>query len=132
VILVDTSVWIDLLRGDASPEARRLARALEDNEDICICGLIWTWIYHPTLGFLNQFLERIGLGPDDCYPIIFPFTHVGGLTAAKEATLHLPDIPGGKKLIYTQIDFPLTAIADLAEKGKTDPLCRRLGDAGFF
>ncbi len=42
--LVDTSVWIDHLRGEASPEAERLASALEDNEDICICGLIWTEI----------------------------------------------------------------------------------------
>ena len=49
-------------------------------------------------------------------------THVGGLTAAKDATLHLADIPGGKKLIYTQVDLPLVAIADLAEKGKTAPL----------
>ena len=44
MILVDTSVWIDHLRDEASPEARRLARALEDNEDLCICGLIWTEI----------------------------------------------------------------------------------------
>lgn len=28
---------------------------------LSICGLIWTWIYHPTLGFLNQFLSWIGL-----------------------------------------------------------------------
>ncbi|WP_293853171.1 carbohydrate ABC transporter permease [uncultured Alsobacter sp.] len=28
---------------------------------LSICGLIWTWIYHPTLGFLNQFLEWVGL-----------------------------------------------------------------------
>lgn len=28
---------------------------------LSICGLIWTWIYHPSLGFLNQFLGWIGL-----------------------------------------------------------------------
>ncbi len=28
---------------------------------LSICGLIWTWIYHPTLGFMNQFLGWIGL-----------------------------------------------------------------------
>jgi threonine dehydrogenase-like Zn-dependent dehydrogenase len=55
-------------------------------------------------------------------------THIGGLDAVVDTTLNLPNIPGGKKLIYTQIDFPLTAIADLAEKGVTDPLCRRLGE----
>ncbi len=39
-------------------------------------------------------------------------THIGGLDAAGEATLHLPSLPGGKKMIYTHIDMPLTAIAD--------------------
>jgi threonine dehydrogenase-like Zn-dependent dehydrogenase len=47
-------------------------------------------------------------------------THVGGLTAAAETTKHLPEIPGGKKLLYTHYDFPLTAIADFAAKGKSD------------
>ncbi len=49
-------------------------------------------------------------------------THVGGLTAAREATLHLPDLPGAKKLIYTHLDLPLVAIADFAAEGKADPL----------
>lgn len=49
-------------------------------------------------------------------------THVGGLDAVVETTLNLPKIPGGKKLIYTGISMPLTAIDDFAEKGKTDPL----------
>ena len=53
-------------------------------------------------------------------------THVGGLDAAKDATLNLPSIPGGKKLIYTHISLPLTAIVDFAEKGKTDPLFAEL------
>ncbi|OGV72916.1 MAG: L-sorbose 1-phosphate reductase [Lentisphaerae bacterium RIFOXYB12_FULL_65_16] len=53
-------------------------------------------------------------------------THVGGLTAAKDSTLHLAEIPGGKKLLYTQVDLPLVAIADFAEKGKTDPLYAEL------
>ena len=56
-------------------------------------------------------------------------THVGGLTAAGETTLNLPNIKGGKKLIYTHQDFPLTAIADFAEKGKTDPVFAELDDA---
>jgi hypothetical protein len=48
-------------------------------------------------------------------------THVGGLNAVVDTTLNLPKIPGGKKLIYTHVDMPLTAIADMAERGKTDP-----------
>lgn len=55
-------------------------------------------------------------------------THVGGLNAVIDTTLNLPKIPGGKKLIYTQIDLPLTAIDDFAEKGKTDPLFKKLAD----
>ena len=49
-------------------------------------------------------------------------THVGGLDAAGETTLRLPQIPGGKKLIYTNISMPLTAIADFAAMGQKDPL----------
>ena len=47
-------------------------------------------------------------------------THVGGIDAAIDATLQLPHLKGGKKLIYTHINMPLTAIADFAELGKTD------------
>jgi hypothetical protein len=49
-------------------------------------------------------------------------THVGGLNAVVDTTLNLPKIPGGKKLIYTHVDMPLTAIADMPELGKTDPI----------
>lgn len=55
-------------------------------------------------------------------------THIGGLDAAKEATLNLPHIPGGKKLIYTHISLPLTAISEFGEKGKTDPLFQKLDE----
>ncbi len=55
-------------------------------------------------------------------------THVGGLDAVVETTLNLPKIPGGKKLIYTHISLPLTAIDDFAEKGKSDPLFAKLGE----
>ena len=53
-------------------------------------------------------------------------THVGGLNAVIDTTLNLPNIKGGKKLIYTNIELPLTAIADFAEKGKTNPLFAEL------
>ncbi len=45
-------------------------------------------------------------------------THIGGITAAAETILHLPDIPGGKKLIYNEFDMPLVAIADLERLGE--------------
>ena len=53
-------------------------------------------------------------------------THVGGIDAAIDATINLPKIPGGKKLIYTHIEFPLTAIADFSALGKTDDRFRVL------
>ncbi len=53
-------------------------------------------------------------------------THVGGLSAVPRTVIELPSIPGGKKLIYTHMDLPLTAIADFAELGKADPLYAEL------
>ena len=48
-------------------------------------------------------------------------THIGGIDAAIETTLNLPQIPGGKKMIYTHINLPLTAIDDFETLGKNDP-----------
>lgn len=55
-------------------------------------------------------------------------THVGGLNAVAETTLNLPNIPGGKKLIYTHKNLPLVAISDFAELGKTEPFYAELAD----
>lgn len=49
-------------------------------------------------------------------------THIGGLNSVVETTLNLPNIPGGKKLIYTNIEMDLTAIEDFRKMGETD--CR--------
>lgn len=48
-------------------------------------------------------------------------THVGGLDAVVDTTLNLPHIPGGKKLIYTNISMPLVSLYGLKEKGRDDP-----------
>ncbi|MFH0762229.1 MAG: zinc-binding dehydrogenase [Bacteroidota bacterium] len=53
-------------------------------------------------------------------------THIGGLDAVIPTTLNLPNISGGKKLIYTNIDLPLTALSEFGEKGKSDPLFQDL------
>ncbi len=53
-------------------------------------------------------------------------THIGGLDAVIPTTMNLPDIPGGKKLIYTNISLELTELAKFEEKGKTDPLFKKL------
>ena len=47
-------------------------------------------------------------------------THIGGIDAAIDTTVNLPNIPGGKKLIYTHIELPLTALSDFEKLSKTD------------
>ena len=55
-------------------------------------------------------------------------THVGGLNTVVETTLHLPDIPGGKKLIYNNIEMDLVAIEEFEARGRTDPLFKELAE----
>ena len=59
------------------------------------------------------------IGEDRIDPAVM-VTHVGGMDAAIDATLNLPHIKGGKKLIYTHMELPLTALADFLELGKRD------------
>lgn len=55
-------------------------------------------------------------------------THIGGLNAVIDATNNLPNIPGGKKLIYTHIEMPLTPIAEFENLGENDEVFRHLAD----
>lgn len=72
---------------------------------------------------MKECLTMMGQGKLD--PAIL-VTHIGGLDVARETTLNLPKVPGGKKLIYTHISLPLTAIVDFEEKGKEDPMFAEL------
>ena len=53
-------------------------------------------------------------------------THIGGITAAKDTTMRLPQLGGGKKLIYTQIDLPLISLEDLPKLGRDSDLFAEL------
>ena len=53
-------------------------------------------------------------------------THVGGLDCVVETTKNLPNIKGGKKLVYTHVSMPLTAIADFEKLGESDPMFAEL------
>lgn len=44
----------------------------------------------------------------------------------KETILNLPQIPGGKKLIYPHVQMPLTAIADFEKLGEDNPFFKEL------
>lgn len=67
---------------------------------------------------MKEALAMMGKGMDPAGLV----THVGGLNTVIDTTMNLPSIPGGKKLIYTHVDMPLTPIAEFAEKGKTNPV----------
>src|SRR5690554_1648818 len=67
-------------------------------------------------------LEIMGSGLDPAGLV----THIGGLDAVIDTTLRLPEIPGGKKLIYTHIDLPLTALTEFEEKSKENPVFAEL------
>ncbi|MDD5184481.1 MAG: zinc-binding dehydrogenase [Paludibacter sp.] len=67
-------------------------------------------------------LEMMSIGLDPAGLV----THIGGLNAVIEATNHLPEIPGGKKLIYTHITLPLTPISEFGKLGETNPVFKQL------
>ncbi|MGI6161047.1 MAG: zinc-binding dehydrogenase [Christensenellales bacterium] len=68
---------------------------------------------------MRHALELMSAGRINPSPMI---THIGGLDSAIETTLNLPSISGGKKLVYTHILLPLTAISDFGELGKNSRL----------
>ena len=74
---------------------------------------------------MKEALHYMGKGMDPAGLV----THIGGLGAVIDTTKNLPSIPGGKKLIYTHIDLPLTAISDFGQSDnpvlqELDRICR--------
>jgi threonine dehydrogenase-like Zn-dependent dehydrogenase len=55
-------------------------------------------------------------------------THVGGLDAVVDTTLKLPGIPGGKKLIYTNISMPLISLHKLPDMTSNNKLYAELNE----
>lgn len=87
-----------------------------------------THILGTTGGNTDDLIEAIDLSAKGRINPAVMVTHVGGIDSIAEATLNLPNIPGGKKLTYTQFNMPLTAIDDFEELGKTDPLFAKLDE----
>ncbi len=71
---------------------------------------------------MKEALECMNKGLDPAGLI----THIGGLNAVIDTTLNLPEIPGGKKLIYTHKNLPLTPISDFEKLGRTSPFFAEL------
>ena len=89
-------------------------------------------------GNTDDMLESIALMEQKKINPAGMVTHIGGLDAVAETTKNLPHIKGAKKLIYTHIELPLTAIEDFgklaAEGGKNaelfadlDKICKEAG-----
>ena len=70
-----------------------------------------------TMEDMQDIVKLIGEGRIDPAVMI---THIGGMDAAIDTTVNLPRIPGGKKLIYTHITLPLTALDDFTALGERD------------
>jgi predicted nucleic acid-binding protein len=65
MVLVDTTVWIDFFAAKSTPEVAELERLLNEEEDICTCGIILTEVlqgirqdedYRRTLSRFETFL----------------------------------------------------------------------------
>jgi predicted nucleic acid-binding protein len=65
MVLVDTTVWIDFFAAKSTPKVAELERLLNEEEDICTCGIILTEIlqgirqdedYRRTLSRFETFL----------------------------------------------------------------------------
>ena len=79
-------------------------------------------------GNTDDMMESLRMMSDGSINPSSMITHIGGLNCTIDTVMNLPSIPGGKKLVYTNIDLPLTAIADFRAKGETDPLFKELAD----
>jgi threonine dehydrogenase-like Zn-dependent dehydrogenase len=93
------------------------------------CHYTSTHIMGTTGGNTDDLKEALALSAAGKIRPSMMVTHIGGIDSVIDATANLPNIPGGKKLTYTQIDMPLTAIDDFAKLGETDPLYRKLADS---
>ncbi len=77
-------------------------------------------------GFVQDFAEALDCVKQKKINPARMISHIGGMNSIIESVLSLPQIPGGKKLFYTQIDLPLTAIEDFESLGESDPLFKKL------
>jgi threonine dehydrogenase-like Zn-dependent dehydrogenase len=81
----------------------------------------FTHIMGTSGGNTNDMRESLRLMAEGRIDPAMMITHVGGLDSVIETTLNLTQIPGGKKLIYTNISMPLVSLYKLGEMGDTDP-----------
>jgi threonine dehydrogenase-like Zn-dependent dehydrogenase len=83
-----------------------------------------THIVGTTGGNTSDMIEALAMMEKGLIDPAAMITHIGGLDCVIDVTLNLDTIPGGKKLIYTHISMPLTAIAELGSSD--DPVFKEL------
>lgn len=87
-----------------------------------------THVMGTTGGNTDDLVESLKLSEAGLLNPAVMVTHVGGLDCCAEVTLNQSKLPGGKKLIYTHIEMPLTAISDFRAKAAEDPRFAGLAD----
>ena len=87
-----------------------------------------THVMGTTGGNTDDLVESLQLSAAGLLNPAVMVTHVGGLDCCAEVTLTQPKLSGGKKLIYTHIEMPLTAITDFRAKAAEDPRFAGLAD----
>jgi len=78
LILVDTSVWIDFLRGTESPERKTLHNLIADEADLAVTGIILTEI-------LQGIRKERDLETTKEYLLEFPLITPSGISTYLEA-----------------------------------------------
>ena len=87
-----------------------------------------THVMGTTGGNTDDLVESLKLSEAGVLNPAVMVTHIGGLDCCAEVTLNQPKLSGGKKLIYTHISMPLTAIADFRKMAERDPRFAGLAD----
>ena len=85
-----------------------------------------THVIGTTGGNTDDMRESLEMCEKGLIDVAVMITHIGGIDSAAQAILDLPNIAGGKKMIYNFLKMPLTALDEFEEKGKGDPMFKEL------
>jgi len=103
MILVDTSIWIDFLRGENSLERRLLHQLIEDEEEISITGIILTEILQ---GIKEDKKHQITKN----YLLKFPMYEPSGINTYIDAARIYRECRNKGKTVRSTIDCIIAAI----------------------
>ncbi len=79
-------------------------------------------------GSTQDMIESLTLSASKKLTPSYMVTHIGGIDAAPKTIVNLPNIPGGKKIIYPHIEMELTAIEDFEKLGESSELFKKLAE----